>query len=53
MKNIEGIQKERIKKAQVAWLKFRDKYCDSESKPYEGGSMETSIHTEYKAKLTE
>jgi len=53
MKNRTGIQKENIKKAQIAWLKFRDLHCDCESSEHEGGSMESLIHTECLAILTE
>lgn len=53
MKSTAGTQKENIKKAQIAWLKFRDLHCDCESKQHEGGTMESLVHTECLAKLTE
>lgn len=52
MKSTKGIQKDNIKKAQIAWLKFRDLHCDCESKQFEGGSMESLIHIECLANLT-
>jgi len=31
--------KERLKKAQLAWIKYRDLCCEAEGAIYEGGSM--------------
>ena len=31
--------KERLKKAQLAWIKYRDLCCNAEASIYEGGSM--------------
>jgi uncharacterized protein YecT (DUF1311 family) len=31
--------KERLKKAQLAWIKYRDLCCEAEASIYEGGSM--------------
>jgi uncharacterized protein YecT (DUF1311 family) len=31
--------KERLKKAQLAWIKYRDLCCEAEAMIYEGGSM--------------
>lgn len=53
MKNNSGIKKENIRKAQIAWLKFRDLHCLCESKEHEGGSMESLIYIECLAIMTE
>ncbi|MFA5181500.1 MAG: lysozyme inhibitor LprI family protein [Syntrophales bacterium] len=31
--------KERLRKAQLAWIKYRDSCCEAEASIYEGGSM--------------
>lgn len=53
MKNNSGIKKENIRKAQIAWLKFRDLHCLCESKEHEGGSLESLIYIECLAIMTE
>lgn len=53
MKSSSGKRKENIKKAQIAWLKFRDLNCECESKEHEGGSLESLIYIECLAVMTE
>lgn len=52
MKNSSGIKKENIRKAQIAWLKYRDLHCECESKEHEGGSLESLIYIECLATMT-
>ncbi|WP_445713582.1 lysozyme inhibitor LprI family protein [Flavobacterium sp.] len=52
MKNTSGIKKENIRKAQIAWLKYRDLHCECESKEHEGGSLESLIYIECLATMT-
>jgi len=37
-------QRERLKAAEVSWLKYRDDNCDFEASRYEGGSIKPLIH---------
>jgi len=53
MKSSSSKRKENIKKAQIAWLKFRDLNCECESKEHEGGSLESLIYIECLAVMTE
>ena len=40
-----GGRDQKLKSAQLAWLKFRDAECDYEASQYEGGSMKPMIYS--------
>ena len=44
--------KEKPKKAQLAWIKYRDLCCEAEASIYEGGSMSGLAYTTYMTALT-
>jgi len=44
--------KERLKKAQLAWIKYRDLCCNAEASIYEGGSMYGLAYSNCMADLT-
>jgi len=44
--------KERLKKAQLAWIKYRDLCCEAEASIYEGGSLYGLAYTNCMIALT-
>ena len=44
--------KEKLKKAQLAWIKYRDLCCEAEASIYEGGSMYGLAYTNCMTDLT-
>ena len=44
--------KERLKKAQLAWIKYRELCCEAEASIYEGGSMSGLVHINCMIDLT-
>ena len=40
-----GGRDQKLKSAQLAWLKFRDAECDYEASQYEGGSMKPMVYS--------
>lgn len=44
MDRVEGAAERRIRKAQRAWLAFRDAHCEVEASAYAGGSIQPMIH---------
>jgi len=44
--------KERLKKAQLAWINYRDLCCEAEASIYEGGSMYGLAYTNCMTDLT-
>ena len=44
--------KEKLKKAQLAWIKYRDLCCEAEASIYEGGSMSGLVYTNCMTDLT-
>lgn len=45
-------QRERLKAAEVSWLKYRDDNCDYEASMYEGGSIKPLIHASCLERMT-
>lgn len=45
-------QKDKLKEAQKAWIKFRDLHCESEYLTWEGGSFGGVAHTNCMTSLT-
>jgi len=45
--------KERLKKVQLQWIKYRDLCCEAEAAIYEGGSMSGLVFTNCMKALTE
>jgi len=45
-------EKERLKAAQRAWIKFRDLQCEFEASRYEGGSIQPLVRSSCLAQVT-
>jgi uncharacterized protein YecT (DUF1311 family) len=45
-------EKERLKAAQRAWIKFRDLQCEFEASSYEGGSIQPLVRSSCLAQVT-
>jgi uncharacterized protein YecT (DUF1311 family) len=45
-------EKERLKAAQRAWIKFRDLQCELEASRYEGGSIQPLVRSSCLAQVT-
>lgn len=50
--SLDNAGKEKLKKAQMAWIKYRDLCCDAEASIYEGGSMSGLAYTTCMTTLT-
>lgn len=48
----DSAQRDRLKAAETAWLKYRDDNCDYESSFYEGGSIRPLIHSSCLERMT-
>lgn len=48
----DSTQRERLKAAETAWLKYRDDNCEYESSFYEGGSIRPLIHSSCLERMT-
>lgn len=51
-KQISDQQKQRLTKAQLAWINFRDKTCEYERGQFEGGTLATSTYKYCLARIT-
>jgi uncharacterized protein YecT (DUF1311 family) len=51
-KQISYQQKQRLTKAQLAWINFRDQACEYEKGQFEGGSLATSTYNYCLARIT-
>jgi uncharacterized protein YecT (DUF1311 family) len=51
--NLEKDRREKLKKVQVAWIKYRDLQCEFDASNYDGGSMESLVHTSCLARVTQ
>ena len=49
---LDEADKERLKAAETAWLKYRDANCEYENSFYAGGSMRPMIHSFCLARMT-
>lgn len=49
---LSDLQKQRLTKAQLAWIDFRDKTCEYEKGQFEGGSIALSTYNYCLARIT-
>lgn len=48
-----GTQQEKLRRAQLLWLQYRDANCESEASIYEGGSIRPAVHNTCLASVTQ
>jgi uncharacterized protein YecT (DUF1311 family) len=49
----KGEQQEKLRRAQLLWLQYRDANCESEAAIYEGGSIWPAVYNICQASVTE
>ena len=52
-REIGGEAEDKLRKAQRAWVTFRDAACDAEAYPNEGGSIQPMVYSYCLARLTD
>ena len=53
MSRIDKNQKDKLKAAELAWIKYRDAHCEFEASFYEGGTMQPQVHSSCLRAMTE
>jgi len=53
MQGLDAARKERLRRAQTAWQRYRDLQSEFVADAYRGGSLEALIRTTTRAELTE
>jgi len=51
--NLERDRRQKLKQVQIAWIKYRDLQCEFDSSRYDGGSMESLVHSSCLTRITE